>query len=99
MNPPLFRPELFWDVDVSKMDYEKSAKFIIGRVFDFGDVEDIKSATQYYGIHQLKTTAMKHVFASPKHLNFWSTILDIPLSQLSCTRKPSPPLPALFSMS
>ena len=32
------------------MDPEANAAFIIGRVFDFGDVADIKTAKDFYGI-------------------------------------------------
>jgi len=94
-----FRQELFWDVDLSQMDPGANAAFIIGRVFDFGDLADIKIVKDYYGLARLKEVALSHAFASPKHLNFWSEILKVPVNNLSCTKRPLPPLPALFSMS
>jgi len=48
-NKPQFHRRIFWDVDFDKLDYDKRANFIIERVFDRGDVEDIRQCRQYYG--------------------------------------------------
>jgi hypothetical protein len=39
---PLFDKRIFWDVDFENLDYDAQASFIIMRVFDRGDVEDIR---------------------------------------------------------
>ena len=36
-----FRQSLFWDTDPGKIDVEKNARYIIERVFDFGNAEEI----------------------------------------------------------
>lgn len=41
-NAPFFYPRIFWDIDVEKLDYEAKFSFIIERVFERGDVEDIR---------------------------------------------------------
>ena len=44
MKPkPQFHRRIFWDVDFDKLDYDKRANFIIERVFDRGDIEDVES--------------------------------------------------------
>ena len=45
MKPkPQFHRRIFWDVDFDKLDYDKRANFIIERVFDRGDIEDMESS-------------------------------------------------------
>ena len=46
---PQFHRRIFWDVDFDKLDYDERANFIIERVFDRGDVEDIRQCRRYYG--------------------------------------------------
>jgi len=42
-SPPVFDKCIFWDVDLEKIDYQKTATFIIQRVFERGDVDDIRN--------------------------------------------------------
>lgn len=46
---PYDNDRIFWDVDVEKLDFEKKASFIIERVFERGDVEDIRMCRRFYG--------------------------------------------------
>lgn len=43
----------FWDVEINNLHAEKDAAFIIYRVFEFGDIEDLKSVIKYYGKENL----------------------------------------------
>ena len=38
---PVFEKCIFWDVNIDKLDIDKKADFVIARVFERGDVEDI----------------------------------------------------------
>jgi hypothetical protein len=46
---PVFDKRIFWDVNFEALDYDKKACFIIERVFERGDVEDIRQCRRYYG--------------------------------------------------
>ena len=48
-NKPIFHKRIFWDVNFEALDYDKKAGFIIERVFERGDVEDIRQCRRYYG--------------------------------------------------
>lgn len=87
---------LFWDVDIKEIDPDEDSRFIIGRVLDFGDIDDFKAIENYYGKDKIKESAKKHVFANPESANFWALILSIPSKQLKCTRKPSLKTPNAF---
>ena len=41
---PIFNQRIFWDVVFENIDYDAKANFVIERVFERGDVEDIRNA-------------------------------------------------------
>ncbi|HOZ79719.1 MAG TPA: hypothetical protein PLY34_17115 [Ferruginibacter sp.] len=49
MQKPEFNKRIFWDVNFDMIDYQKKSAFVIERVFERGDVEDIRQARRYYG--------------------------------------------------
>jgi hypothetical protein len=49
MQKPELNKRIFWDTDFSKIDYNKSWQSVIERVFERGDVEDIRQVRRYYG--------------------------------------------------
>jgi hypothetical protein len=48
-NFPVFNKRIFWDVNFGQLDYDKKATFVIQRVFERGDVPDIRACRRYYG--------------------------------------------------
>ena len=46
---PVFDRRIFWDVDYDRMDVDAKWRFVIERVFERGDVEDIRQCRRYYG--------------------------------------------------
>lgn len=44
---PTFNKTMFWDVDFEKLDYDRYANFVIERVFERGDIEDIRQCRRY----------------------------------------------------
>ena len=90
------RKSLFWDVDYKKLNYQKDANFIIGRVLDFGNLKEYKEILKFYGLSKIKKVAKRHIFSDIKSANFWSLILKIPFNKLKCTRKSSLKTPKAF---
>lgn len=43
-----FRQTLFWDVDPTMIDPEKHAKYIIERILEFGNDEEVRWMWSYY---------------------------------------------------
>lgn len=56
---PYFNKRIFWDVDADKMDVNTKSSFIIERVFERGDVEDIRYCRRFYGDELLKNALVK----------------------------------------
>ena len=90
------RRTLFWDVDPKKLDMRKNAQFIIGRVLDFGELDEFGAVKKLYGLKKIKKAALDHSFESPRSANFWELILKLPPKSLSCTRKHLPQIPSAF---
>lgn len=58
MQKPILHKRIFWDVDFDKINYEEKAAFVIERVFERGDVEDIRQIRKYYGDEKAKQVLM-----------------------------------------
>lgn len=49
IKKPVFNKRIFWDVNFEALDYDTKASFVIERVFERGDVDDIRQCRRYYG--------------------------------------------------
>ncbi len=84
----LLRPykstKIFWDVNPEGLDYGKHSIFIISRVFDRGDVEDIRACRRFYGDVQVKQTLLNVPFLSKLRLSLASAIINEPKEAFRC---------------
>ncbi len=74
----------FWDVDMSKLDYEKQANYITRKVFEHGSWDDILEITAFYGMGKVKDILTASTYLKENTLYFASLFLDIPRSQFAC---------------
>lgn len=54
-----FRQTLFWDVDPKTINPEKNAKYIIERILEFGNDEEVRWMWSYYS-HSLIKDRVEH---------------------------------------
>ena len=81
---PVFHPRIFWDVDFTKLDYDAKANFIIERVFERGDVDDIRQCRRYYGDEKI-IDALTHAKYLPLHTTYFvSALFEKPLQEFRC---------------
>ena len=83
----LQKNSLFWDVDKKKLDPEISKEFIVRRILDRGDLEDLHWAEKFYGKKNLKKIfcQFQNKF-DKKSINFWQFYFN--LDNSICTQKP-----------
>lgn len=62
MDKPILDKRIFWDVEFEKLDYQKHERFIIERVFERGDVEDIRQTSRFYGDEKVKNILVNAKF-------------------------------------
>ncbi len=75
---------LFWDIDIHQIDEQKNKKIIIERVFTRGDIPDIRTIIQLYGLDTIKQEIVKAGFLDKKTLKWASDFLDIPVTKFKC---------------
>lgn len=80
----VFNRRIFWDVDFEKIDYDAKAAFVIERVFERGDVQDIRNCRRYYGDEKVAEALVNARFLSEITMYLASAILDRPLKDFRC---------------
>ena len=81
---PKFHKRIFWDVDFEKMDYDLRANFIIERVFERGDVSDIRNCRRYYGDDKVREALLNAKFLSEVTMYLASGVIDRPIEEFRC---------------
>lgn len=76
--------EIFWDVDISTLNFDVNGAFILERVITRGTIEDFKEIVSYYDKNTLKKIALVVKNLDKKSLNFISFFLDIPKERFKC---------------
>jgi hypothetical protein len=83
-DKPYYNKRIFWDVDADKMDVYAKANFIIERVFDRGDVEDIRYCRRFYGDEKVKEALLEVKSLRYKRIHLASAIINEPLEAFRC---------------
>ncbi|MFO7822269.1 MAG: hypothetical protein R6V56_09490 [Lentisphaeria bacterium] len=63
---------LFWDIDHKKLDSEKHKRFIITRVMERGDIEDVQAIWNKYSHDKIREALTTARYLSPKTTAFFS---------------------------
>ena len=81
---PVFEKRIFWDVNFEALDYDAKANFIIERVFDRGDVQDIRNCRRYYGDEKVTDVLLNVKFLRESRIHLASAIINKPLTDFKC---------------
>lgn len=89
---PIFDRRIFWDVDFDRLDYGGKSGFIIERVFERGDEEDIRQCRRYYGDERVVEALQQAKYLSHGTHHFVSAIFQKSLDSFRCytTRRSTP---------
>jgi hypothetical protein len=88
MEKPTINPVLFWDTEISKIDWEAHASYIIERVLTRGNLQDWSEIKRYYGLERIKNEALDLRYLDKMTLNFCSLIFKTPESEFRCYNTP-----------
>ena len=83
-NIPVFEKRIFWDVNFDALDYDKKASFIIERVFERGDVQDIRNCRRYYGDEKINEVLLNAKWLSLETIYLASAIFNNKLTDYKC---------------
>jgi hypothetical protein len=81
---PIFNKRIFWDVNFEKIDYDAKANFVIERVFERGDVDDIRQCRRYYGDEKVTVVLLNAKFLPEHRIHLASAVIDKPLNEFRC---------------
>ena len=81
---PQFNRRIFWDVNFDKLDYDRYANFVIERVFDRGDVDDIRQCRRYYGDEKVTEALLNARFLMYKTIYLASAVINKPIEEFRC---------------
>jgi hypothetical protein len=84
LNKPVFHKRIFWDVNFEALDYDKKAVFIIERVFERGDVEDIRQCRRYYGDKKVADILLHAKYLPERRLHLAAAVIDKPVTEFRC---------------
>jgi hypothetical protein len=81
-----FKPNYFWDVDISGLDETSACRLIIERVFSLGEVHEMNKLINFYGREKVLDVLCNLSYLDPKTLNFVSKLFNKPLKSFRCHR-------------
>lgn len=70
-------PQLFWDVEMSSIDANTHADFIIVRVMERGTLEDVKTVWAHYGPSKIQDSLVTAPSLSHKTIAFFANQFHI----------------------
>jgi len=82
-----YRPSLFWDIDIPRLDDEKMKQFVIQRVVERGWPDDWCIMIDRYGIPEIRETLKKIPCLNNIDMRFVSIIFNIPQKEMVCYRR------------
>ena len=92
-----FSEHLFWDINILDLDMNRHKSYVLGRVLEFGKLNDWKLIRKYYGLAEIKQIGINMRLMSPQALSFLSLITHTPENQFRCyTMLQSPNRPWYF---
>jgi hypothetical protein len=72
-----FRHALFWDVDPKTIDPKKHARYVIERILDFGNDNEVRWVWQTYSPKLIGQTVRRSRTLHNKSKNLWSKLAKI----------------------
>ncbi len=87
VTKPYDNKRIFWDIDPEKLDFETKASFIIERVFERGDVEDIRMCRRFYGDEKVAEVLKKAKWLMLHTMYLAAALFNNQLQDYRCYRE------------
>jgi hypothetical protein len=79
---------IFWDADIEKIDPKTNSKYVIDRILEYGDKEQVKWMLHFYSRDQIIKEIETSRQLSNKSANFWANYFNLPYKGIKCLNKP-----------
>jgi len=84
----------FWDTRFTGRELLDWPEHAIERVLEYGQWNDIRFLREIAGDQAIANVVKSSRKLSPRTVNLWTILLDIPRRETSCFQKPSHPIPS-----
>lgn len=81
------RAEVFWDVDAHRLDPERHGKFIIERIAERGNLEEMRLVWAYYGPERIRQVLEASRALTNRTVYYFAGLFDVPLDSFRSYRK------------
>jgi hypothetical protein len=81
---------LFWDVDKETVDLKLHRSYIVLRIMDYGNMDDVKWMLKTYSDEEIIEVVKKRRGLTRKSAYFWSTYLKIPIEEVASLKTKLP---------
>lgn len=78
------QPELFWDINLQGLDWNKHKQLIVERVIERGSYESFQMTEEHYGKEEMKKIIGKLTYMHPKDLSFVRIYFQLQTEDLKC---------------
>ena len=75
---------LFWDVNEKEIDLDKYVCFVVSRVIEKGNIQDIKLILEHYGEHKVKKELPKTRYLGNHALSFYCALFELNKTDFRC---------------
>ncbi len=79
---------LFWDADKKAVSKGQHRAYIIRRIMDYGNIEDVKWMLTTYTAQEIMEVVKKSRGLSRKSAYFWAAYFNIPKEEIACLKMP-----------
>jgi hypothetical protein len=77
---------LFWDTAKEEVDPVRHRSYVIRRIVDFGNLDDVKWMRNTYSAGEIGEVIRKSRGLSRRSVLFWSACLRIPPEEIQCLK-------------
>ena len=71
-------------MDFDKIDYDAKANFVIERVFERGDVDDIRNCRRYYGDEKVTAALLNAKYLPERRIHLAAAVTGRELKEFRC---------------
>lgn len=79
---------IFWDADIEKIDPKKHQNYIIERILEYGNREQVIWMLNFYDKNKIIEILKSSRQLSEKSANFWANYFNLSYEEIKCLSKP-----------
>jgi len=87
---------LFWDTDQKSVNLRSHRAYIICRIMDYGDLEDVRWMLMTYSAEEIIEVLKMSRGLTRKSGYFWGNHFAVPKEEIACLQRPYPKKPMPF---